>query len=149
MILKPLKTRKMKTVFATLLFSLFFVVGSAQSFSKQDTEVFNYVVTAKNARQIHSTLLAANHLKKEDEANFGNFEIIVCGKDVGELTDPKKITEIYKRANHQGVKLIACGFSLKKFNVDRKKLPKGMEIVENGILHNLQLQTKNYINLEL
>lgn len=139
----------MKIVFSTILLSLFFVMGSAQSFSKLDTETFNYVVTAKNIRQIHGTLLTAKDLKKEDANSFGNFEIIVCGKDVGELTDPDKINEIYKRANEQGVELIACGFSLNKFKVDRKKLPKGMRIVENGILHNLQLQTKNYINLEL
>ncbi len=139
----------MKTVFSTLLLSLFFVMGSAQSFSKLDTEKFNYVVTAKNTRQIHGTLLAAKELKKEDENGFGNFEVIFCGKEVGELTDPEKINEIYKRANQQGVEIIACGFSLNKFKVDRKKLPKGMRIVENGILHNLQLQTKNYINLEL
>lgn len=139
----------MKTVFSTLLLSMFFLMGSAQSFSKIDTEEFNYVVTAKNTRQIHGTLIAAKELKKEDEKSFGNFEVIVCGKDVGELTDPEKISEIYKRANHQGVELIACGYSLNKFKVDRKRLPKGMPIVENGILYNLQLQTKNYINLEL
>lgn len=139
----------MKIVFSTILLSLFFVMGSAQSFSKINTKKFNYVVIAKNTRQIQGTLLAAKELKKEDDASFGNFEVIVCGKDIGELTNPDKINEIYKRANQQGVELIACGFSLNKFKVDRKKLPKGMRIVENGILHNLQLQTKNYINLEL
>lgn len=139
----------MKTFFSTLIMSLVFVMGSAQSFSEQKSEQFNYLVIAKNARQINATLLSAKELKKEDGTNFGNFEVVVCGKDVGELTDPKKIDELYARSKQQGVSLIACGFSLNKFGVDRKELLKGMRIVENGILHALELQKKNYITLEL
>lgn len=139
----------MKTVFSTFLMSLFFIMGNSQSFSERKSEQFNYVVIAKNARQIHSTLLSAKALKKEGAANFGEFEIIVCGKNIGELTEPDKIEELYARAQQQGVSIIACGFSLNKFKVDKNKLPKDMRIVENGILHTLELQKKNYITLEL
>lgn len=54
-----------------------------------------------------------------------------------------------KQAEEAGVKIVACGFSLNKFKVDRKDIPQEMEVVENGILYDFQLQKKGYYSLGL
>ena len=130
------------------------MVGNAQqplskqvSSPKQET-TFNYVVLTKNVEQLKPILLAAEVLAKEDGKAFGDFEIIVCGKNIGELTDLDRMEPFMKEAERLGASIIACGFSLKKFEVN-EELPKGMKIVDNGILYNLQLQKKGYKSLSL
>lgn len=144
----------MKTIFSTLLLSVFFIVGNAQqSRTNQISPLtqesnFNYVVLTKNVEHLKPILLAAEVLSKEDGKAFGNFEIIVCGKNIGELTDLKRMEPFMKEAQRLGASIIACGFSLKKFEV-KEELPKEMKTVENGILYNLQLQKKGYKSLSL
>lgn len=139
----------MKTIFSTLVLSIFFILGNSQDIYSQETNNQNYVVLTKKVAQLKPILLAATELKKEDGASFGNFEIIVCGKEIGDLTDMEKLQPHLEKAEKVGANIIACGFSLKKFNVDPKKLPKDMQIVNNGILHNLELQKKGYFSLSL
>lgn len=144
----------MKTILSTLILSLLFIAGNAQqSLSKQANSpkqetTYNYVILTKNVQQLKPILLAAKALAKEDEKAFGDFEIIVCGKKIGDLTDLKTMEPFMKEAKNIGVSIVACGFSLKKFQVT-EELSKGMKIVDNGILHNLQLQKKGYISLSL
>lgn len=143
----------MKTIFSSLVLSLFFIAGSAQQSIKQSKAanqetIFNYGVLTKNVQQLKPILLAAEALAKEDGKAFGNFEIIVCGKNIGDLTDLKSMEPFMKEAERLGASIIACGFSLKKFKVTGE-LPKGVKKVDNGILYNLQLQKKGYLSLEL
>jgi intracellular sulfur oxidation DsrE/DsrF family protein len=132
-------------IFAAFLM-LFSVNTKAQS---QDTELNNYVVLTKKIPQLQPILITAEELKKEDGHDFGDFQIIVCGQSVQGLTDNAEMKQFTERAKKAGVALKACGFSLKKFDVDPDKIPLSMEIVENGILHNFNLQKKGYISIEL
>ena len=59
------------------------------------------------------------------------------------------IDNVVEKAEKAGVQLVACGFSLNKFKVDKTKVPEEMSIVENGILYNFQLQKKGYKSLSL
>lgn len=138
----------MKTVFMyTLLFALTLVTG-VQAQTAGETQQ-NYVVLTKKVPQLQPILLTAEKLKAEDGADFGAFEVIFCGQEIGDITDAAKMEAFISRAEDLGVKLIACGFSLNKFKVDRKNVPEEMEIVENGILYNFQLQKKGYKSLSL
>lgn len=109
----------------------------------------NYVVLTKKVPQLKPILITAEKLKEEDGANFGKFEIIICGKEIGDITDPTKIEKFIHEAERLGVQLVACGFSLNKFKVDHKSVPKDFKIVENGILYNFQLQKMGYLSLSL
>lgn len=109
----------------------------------------NYVVLTKKIEQLKPILLSAEALKKEDGADFGAFKVIVCGKNIADVTDLGKMEPHLKKAANLGVDLIACGFSLKKFQVDPDKVPDGMSKVDNGILYNLQLQKKGYNSIGL
>lgn len=126
-----------------VLFSAFLTQASAQT-----ERASNFVVLTKKVPQLQPILLAAEALKQED-AGFERFEIIICGQEIGDITDSSKIDKFIKKANDLGVTLVACGFSLNKFKVDRSKVPSAMKIVENGILYNLQLQKKGFHSLGL
>lgn len=117
--------------------------------SVQAQEQQHYVILTKKVAQLQPILLAAEELKKEDGTYFGNFEVIICGQLIEEITEPAKIDKFISKAESLGVTLVACGFSLNKFNVNRAEVPKQMKIVENGILYNLQLQKKGYHSLGL
>lgn len=112
-------------------------------------KVNNYVVLTRKIPQLKPILLAAEQIKKEDGKNFGKFEIVVCGKTVQKMTDNKSIQPFLKQAKKLGIKIHACGFSLKKFGVNQKDLPQDLEVVENGIYFNLDLQRKGYKSIEL
>lgn len=139
----------MKTIFSTLIVSLLLVIGNTQNSYSQEKEKQNYVVLTKNVEQLKPILLAAKALSKEDGEQFGNFEIIVCGKGIQEITNLETLKPHLEKAEILGAKIVACGFSLKKFNVDPKNLPPGITTVENGILRNFELQKKGYLSLEL
>lgn len=139
----------MKTVLSTLILSIFLVLGNTQQSHSQENSKHNYVVLTKKVGQLKPILLAAKALAEEDGTNFGNFEVIVCGKEIGKLINIENLQTHLVEAEKVGADIIACGFSLNKFNVDAKKLPKDMKIVENGILYNLELQKKGYLSLEL
>lgn len=139
----------MKTIFtATLFFLTFFT----QNINAQDTNILtvnNYIVMTKNIAQLQPIILTAEALKQEDGANFGKFEVIICGKQIGDITSPEKMGDYIAMANAAGVQIIACGFSLNKFKVDKTKVPKEIITVENGILYNFQLQKEGYKSITL
>ena len=114
-----------------------------------NTHKNNYVLMTKKVAQLQPIILAAEALKAEEGKNFGDFEIIICGKEIGDITDTEKINKFINKAEKAGVTIVACGFSLNKFKIDRNTVPKEIKIVENGILHNLQLQKKGYKSLSL
>jgi len=109
----------------------------------------NYVVLTKKVAQLQPIILTAEALKAEEGDAFGDFQVIICGKEIGDITDSEKMDKFIKKAKKAGVQLVACGFSLNKFKIDKTKVPKEMITVENGILHNFQLQKKGYKSLSL
>lgn len=138
----------MKTMLYTALTAILLLL-SATTVSAQNDATYNYVVLTKKVPQLQPILITAEKLQEEDGAQYGEFHVVICGQGIGEITDPEKINKFIARANQLGVKLIACGFSLNKFKVDRAAVPKELEIVENGILYNFQLQKKGFISLGL
>ena len=114
-----------------------------------DNSKNNYVILTKKVEQLQPIILTAESLKAEEGEAFGDFQVIICGKEIGDITDNGKISDFITKAEKAGVKIIACGFSLNKFKVDKTKVPKEIEVVENGILYNFQLQKKGYKSISL
>ncbi|UAB84398.1 DsrE family protein [Zunongwangia sp. SCSIO 43204] len=130
----------------TTLTILFSINTQAQ---RHNPDKNNYVVLTKKIPQLQPILITAEELKTEDGNNFGDFQVIVCGQTVKGLSDKVAMKKFIDRAQKTGVSLKACGFSLNKFGVDPQEIPSEMDIVENGILHNFQLQKKGYFSIEL
>lgn len=112
-------------------------------------EKAKYVVLTKKIQQLKPILLTAEALKKEDGAAFGDFQVIICGKEITGITEPEKMNDFMEQAEKLGVQLVACGFSMNKFKVDKRDVPKGMKVVENGIHYNFKLQKEGYLSLSL
>ncbi len=140
----------MKTYLFSTIFTMLILFSTANLKAQQiDESKNNYVVMTKKVPQLQPIIMAAEALKAEDGKDFGDFQVIICGKEIGDVTDTEKITGFIEKAEKAGVSIVACGFSLTKFKVDRTKVPKEMKLVENGILHNLQLQKKGYKSISL
>lgn len=141
----------MKTIFlssVTLILSLL-MSNPVMAQKPAHAETNNYVVLTKKIPQLQPIILTAVDLAKEDGEQFGDFQVIVCGKTVKDLTDKTKMKSFIEKAEAAGVKIVACGFSLKKFGVDSSKLPPEIKVVKNGILYDFQLQKKGYRSIEL
>ncbi|WP_031425454.1 sulfur reduction protein DsrE [Flavimarina sp. Hel_I_48] len=140
----------MKTYMISSIFLMLTFFGTVETQAQQiDTDRNNYVVLTKKIPQLQPILLTAEALKAEEGEAFGDFEVIICGREIGDITDGKKMKNFIQKAEKVGVKLVACGFSLNKFKVDKTKVPKEMKVVENGILYNFQLQKKGFKSLSL
>lgn len=134
--------------FAVIL-SLFTNPVQAQNAHEKHADHVNYVVLTRNVQQLKPIILAAEELAVQDGDKFGDFQVVVCGKAVQDLSNKETMTNFLKSAENAGVTINACGFSLKKFGVDRAALPEPLRVVENGILHNFELQKKGYLSIEL
>ncbi|MCM4158634.1 sulfur reduction protein DsrE [Antarcticibacterium flavum] len=138
----------MKLYFLTSILFLFALISNPANAQVQD-DLQNYVVLTKKIPQLQPIFLTAETLAHEDGKNFGKFEVIICGQTVKELTDKNMMQDYIAKAKKHNVELIACGFSLNKFGVDRKDISPELRVVENGILYNLQLQKKGYTSISL
>ncbi|NEN24267.1 sulfur reduction protein DsrE [Cryomorpha ignava] len=137
-----------KYIFSITLVALT-MFGASNVIAQQMESKNNYVVLTKKVPQLKPIILTAEALKEEDGQSHGDFQVIICGKDIGEITETEKMQKFIEMAEKAGVELVACGFSLNKFKIDKTKVPKEMKIVENGILHNFQLQNKGYKSISL
>ncbi|MCF4101868.1 DsrE family protein [Gillisia sp. M10.2A] len=109
----------------------------------------NYVVLTNKIPQLQPIFLTAEALAEEDGESFGDFQAIICGATVKDLTDKEAMQTFIEKAEKAAVKVVVCGLSLKKFKVDPKDIPKELEVVANGLLHDFQLQKKGYLSIEL
>lgn len=140
----------MKTyIFSSLMLIMTLFSNANLQAQETNNSTNNYVVLTKKVAQLQPIILTAEALKKEEGQAFGNFEVIICGKEIGDITDAEKINKFIKKAEKAGVTIVACGFSLDKFKIDRATVPNDIKIVENGILYNFQLQKQDYKNLSL
>jgi intracellular sulfur oxidation DsrE/DsrF family protein len=122
-----------------LIFAIFTLLTLCATLTQKtaETPTENYVVLTSNVKQLKPIFLAAKDLSTEDGVNFGEFKVIICGKTITDL------------AEKNNVKIVACGFSLKKFHINPQDIPKQIEIVPNGILYNFQLQKSGYLSITL
>ncbi|HSI70069.1 MAG TPA: DsrE family protein [Gillisia sp.] len=139
----------MKTIILSSLALIFILITNPLQAQDHGHDLNNYVVLTKKVDQLKPIILTAQSLKEEDGEQFGDFQAILCGQDISLLTNKEKMKDFIIQAEEAGVKLIACGFSMKKFGVDAKDIPSEFKIVENGILYDFQLQKKGYYSLGL
>lgn len=132
-----------------IMLGLFANPMKAQSAHEKHADHINYVVLTRKVPQLKPILLAAEELKAQDGDKFGDFQVVVCGKAVQDLTDKETMHAFLEKAEKAGVIINACGFSLKKFKVNKEDLPEALRVVDNGILHNFELQKKGYLSIEL
>lgn len=140
----------MKTTFK-ILAALGLVLLGQMPLQAQNTapHKMNYVVLSKNIKQLNPILITADALAQADGMQYGNMEVVICGKTVQDIKDSPELSKIIAEAKDLHVKINVCGLSLKKFGVDPKDLPSGLNVVDNGIFYGFQLQKKGYLSLTI
>ncbi|QDH80986.1 sulfur reduction protein DsrE [Echinicola soli] len=139
----------MKHKIALLAMVSLLLAGQADAQTHTNKEKSNYFVLTRNVAQLKPILLAAEALAKEGGSKFGEFQVVICGKAVRDLVNEKTMVPLLKMAHDRKVTLLACGFSLQKFDVKSAELPSGIGVIENGILYGLQLQKEGYYSITL
>ena len=140
----------MKNLFlSTIILVLALSIFSTEAQNTMHHGKNNYVVLTTKIPQLKPIILTAEALAEEDGEKFGDFQVIICGKTVTDLTDKEMMQKFIDKAEKANVKIVICGFSMKKFGVDQKDIPQVLEVVDNGILYDFQLQKKGYFSIEL
>lgn len=140
----------MKTILLNIivLFSIF-LTTPVNAQSPVDTDKNNYVVLTSKIPQLTPIFMTARDLAIDDGDKFGDFQVIICGKTIKQLHDKTKIQKYINEAKKAHVTINVCGFSMKKFEVEKNALPEGWKVVKNGILYDFKLQKKGYLNVAL
>lgn len=110
----------------------------------------NYVVSTTKIPQLQPIILTAESLREEDGENYGDFQIVMYGANVKELTNKEKMEAYTTKAKAAGVEILVCKISLERLNIDPADLHGDIKIVEHAYTHLIQLQkNKNYYSLQL
>lgn len=117
----------------------------------QDTqpESYKYFILSKNVKQLAPILLTANALIKTDGKRFGELQILFCGKTIEAINNHAEFLAQLEKAKSKDIKILVCGLSLDQFDIDHETLPDHLQVVENGILHALQLKKNGFITLSI
>ena len=110
----------------------------------------NYVVSTTKTPQLQPIILTAEALREEDGENYGEFQIVMYGPNVMELTDKKKMEPFTRKAKAAGVEILVCKISLDRLGIEPKDLDDYIQVVDHAYTHLIQLQkNKNYYSLQL
>lgn len=74
----------MKTYILSALFLMLTLFSTANLKAQQHlNDKNNYVVLTKKIPQLQPIILTAESLKAEEGDDFGDFQVIICGKEIG------------------------------------------------------------------
>jgi intracellular sulfur oxidation DsrE/DsrF family protein len=109
----------------------------------------DYATLVRKVPHIKASIKTAKQMKQSDAYTVEQFEVIICGKTVTKLTDREPINKLMQQGEELGMRFVACGMSINKFEMDRKSLAPGLDVVPNGISRMFILQEQGYATVEL
>ncbi len=107
------------------------------------------VLLVRTPRHIAVALKSADGLRTGPDVKVPVVEIIVCDKAVTALPDDPQLAARIADARERGIRTRACGLSLERFTVPAAALPAGVDVVPNGIIETLRLQSLGFLSVEL
>lgn len=110
----------------------------------------NYVVSTTKIPQLQPIILTAEALREEDGERYGDFQIVMYGPNVMELTDKETMGPYTRKARAAEVEILVCKISLDRLGIDPKDMDDYIQVVDHAYTHLIQLQkNKNYYSLQL
>ncbi len=146
----------MKTIIIIFLALMTFGAGNLNAQTVESVQETEQSIRKNGKYAI--MVMKAPHLKTavntgiEFKANSKkiDFQIIVCGELVKEISQDAALQSIIKNAVTQhGLKVLVCGLSIEQFKVDKTLLPKEISVTKNGLIYIFGLQEKNYKSIVL
>lgn len=131
-----------------IVFLLLGISGQAQNTLQGEKN--NYVVSTTKIPQLQPIILTAESLREEDGEKYGDFQIVMYGPNVMELTHKDKMETFTGKAKAAGVEIFVCKISLDRLGIDPAELHQYIQVVDHAYTHLIQLQkNKNYYSLQL
>ena len=106
-----------------------------------------YAMLVRNAEHLQAAVKTGADLIKDNPGL--DFQIVVCGALVKDIAGNAATRELMDRAEKEGAIILACGISLKKFNIAAADLPRTVQVTENGLLYIFGLQENGYKTITL
>ncbi len=76
-------------------------------------------------------------------------EIVVCGPAAKSLVAGDALEPLLLQAHAKGVRIVACGLTLRQLKLDPKRLSPAVEVVPNGLVEAFQRQAEGWLSVEL
>ena len=107
------------------------------------------VLLVRTPRHIAMALKTGGSLRSGPDVKVPVVEIIVCDKAVTALPGDQQLAASIAAAREHGIRTRACGLSLERFGVAGATLPASIDVVPNGIVETLRLQSLGFLSVEL
>ncbi len=143
------------TLIQVLIFTFADNAAAQNQISKEPTKETipsnsqNFGMLVRTEEHIKAAVKTASELFKGSKFKTDRIEIIICGEAVELLKKGSPIEAILKKAIDMKVRIVACGMSMEKQNVNKESLLSGVEIESNGIIRIFELQNQGYKTVEL
>lgn len=146
----------MKTILITFLALMTFGAGNlnaqtAESIQKTEQSIRKngkYALLVMKALHLKTAINTGIEFKANSKKI--DFQIIVCGELVKEISQDAALQSIIKNAVTQHeLKVLVCGLSIEQLKVDKTLLPNEIKVTRNGLIYMFGLQEKNYKSIVL
>lgn len=146
----------MKTILILFVALITFGVGNlnaqtAESIQKTEQSIRKngkYALIVMKALHLKTAVNTGIEFKAKSEKI--DFQIIVCGELVKEISQDAALQNIIKNAVTQhGLKVLVCGLSVEQLKVDKTLLPNEIKVTRNGLIYMFGLQEKQYKSIIL
>lgn len=146
----------MKTILILFVALMTFGAGNlqaqtAESIQKTEQSIRKngkYALIVMKALHLKTAVNTGIEFKAKSEKI--DFQIIVCGELVKEISQDAALQSIIKNAvTQRGLKVLVCGLSVEQLKVDKTLLPNEIKITRNGLIYMFGLQEKNYKSIVL
>jgi hypothetical protein len=94
-------------------------------------------------------LTARQMLSGQGEYRADDVTIVACGKGVPALKTDGELAGAIAETQAMGAKIRACGLTVEHMGISPSALADGVEVVPNGFVELIRLQSKGYYTIEL
>lgn len=145
-----------KYIIILTISSFLWFIPKATAQTKQETKKTElaikkkgkYALLVRNAEHLKAAIQTGMEYKTKSEKI--DFQIVICGKVMQEITTNQEIlSQIQSAINQKHLKILACGLSLKKLDINPTLLPSEMTSTTNGLTYIFGLQELGYKTITL
>ncbi len=122
-------------------------VKQTQNIENSISQDGKYALLVRSSQHLKAAIMTGEDFKARSEKI--DFRIVMCGELVKELSDNDSLKNMVGEASGRGLKILACGLSVKQLSVDRSRLPESVSITENGLIYMFGLEENGFKTITL
>lgn len=109
---------------------------------EQTVEGKKFAMLVQSVKSLRSAIMTATEIKQSNPKS--DFEIVIMGQMVLELSTDKDLQEAFKVAKQYGVQLRVCEFAMKVYGVSMDSINPYIKGTPNAHKYMFQLQERGY-----